>query len=111
MKAVLKPLARVVHLAHYPIHIAVEKLHVEEVAVIIKSKKTAKITVGVVIMLVGSTMATHPVVFIPHVIWDALAYGLHGYGALPLIKIACKHLNLEEIEEKIEKAERESHHS
>lgn len=111
MKAVLKPLARALHVAHYPIHIAVEKLHVEEVAVIIKSKKTAKVSVGVVIMLIGSTMATHPVVFIPHVIWDAMAYGLHGYGALPLIKIACKHLNLEEIEEKIEKVERESHHT
>jgi len=96
-------IAKAIHQANYPIHILVERFHVEEVAVIIKSKKTAKITVGIVLMLVGSTMATHPVVFIPHVIWDAMSYGLHGYGALPLIKVACKHLNLEELEERAEK--------
>lgn len=101
MKAVLKPLARAVHIAHYPIHIVVETLHVEEVAVLIKKKKSAKVAVGVVLMLTGSMMATHPVVWLPHFIWDTFAYGLHGYGALPIIKIACKHLNLEDIEEEV----------
>lgn len=100
MRTVAKHAVRVVNILVQPVQRAVDTFHCEKVAVLFKSKKTAKVSVGVVIMLVGSTMATHPVSFIPHILWDALAYGLHGYGALPVIKIACHHLNLEDLEEK-----------
>jgi len=61
-------------------------------------QKTVKVAAGVTIMLTGAAMATHPVTFLPHFLWDALAYGLHGYGALPVLKILCSHFDLEHIE-------------
>ena len=64
-----------------------------------KKKKTIKVCIGTGIMLVGSTMATHPLSIVPHIIWEAIAWGLHGYGALPIIKVLCSHLDLENIEE------------
>lgn len=99
---------KALHVATFPIHAAVERFHHPHVAKVFKSKKAAKVSVGVTIMLVGSTMATHPVAWMPHVLWDALAYGLHGYGALPVIKILTHHLDLENIEEEVkEEVERD----
>lgn len=45
---------------------------------------------GLALMFAGSTMATHAdevlrVVHVPHVAWDALAYFLHGLGAIPFV--------------------------
>jgi hypothetical protein len=96
---------RTLHIIVFPVHIVVERFHCPQAAVFLKSKKTAKVAVGVCIMLVGSTMAANPVAFLPHAVWDALAYGLHGYGALPVIKILCKKLDLENLEEESEKHE------
>lgn len=49
------------------------------------------ISVGTALMLTGSTMAVnaHDILksmpFIPHVVWDATAYFLHGFGSLPVM--------------------------
>jgi hypothetical protein len=83
----------------YPVTAVVEAVHGDKLKHAVKSKRTTKVFIGVGITLVGSTMATNPVSFVPHVIWDALAYTLHGYGALPVIKILCERLNLESIDE------------
>jgi hypothetical protein len=64
-----------------------------------RKKKTVKVCIGTGIMLVGSTMATHPLTIIPHIVWDAIAWGLHGYGALPIIKVLCSHLDLENLDD------------
>lgn len=100
MHPAIKATAKVVHVAVIPVTLVVDyahkgAVHTSELA---HSKKVHKVVIGVVIMLVGSTMATTPVAFIPHVVWDAIAYGLHGYGALPIIKILCKKLDLEHLE-------------
>jgi len=50
------------------------------------------IATGLSVMLLGSTMginasewiATMPV-HVPHPLWDALAYGLHGFGCIPVL--------------------------
>lgn len=52
-----------------------------------------------VIMAGGAAMAVNPVSFVPHFIWEAVAYGLHGYGALPIIKILCAKYDLEHLSE------------
>lgn len=48
------------------------------------------ITVGTGLMLTGSAMAINAqdvlaIVHVPHVLWDALAYFLHGFGSLPVM--------------------------
>jgi hypothetical protein len=45
------------------------------------------ILIGVAIMLTGSTMATQAdhVQAVPHSVWDALAYLIHGIGSLPIL--------------------------
>lgn len=95
-----------------PVHYVVETGHNVSKAKIFKSKRHAKVGVGVVLMLSGSALATHPVTFLPHFIWDALCYLLHGYGSLPVVRILCERVNLETLEEvkkeerKMEKEER-----
>lgn len=48
----------------------------------------AGIGLGLSIMLTGSHMALHPWDGMAHVLWDALAYGLHGFGSIPILKHA-----------------------
>jgi hypothetical protein len=81
------------HVATLPVQYLVKRIPCPH------KKKTVKVCIGTGIMLVGSTMATHPIAIIPHIIWDAIAWGLHGYGALPIIKVACSHLDLENLGE------------
>jgi hypothetical protein len=92
----MKRIALVVHVAVYPVTYVVDVLHVKQ---IIKSKKTVKVSIGLFLMGVGATMAINPWSAIPHVIWDALAYGIHGYGALPIFKIVSKKLDLEHLDD------------
>lgn len=96
MKKFIIQTHRVVHIAIVPVTFVVEKLHVRR---IIKSKRGAKVVIGIGFCLTGSTMALYPITAVPHVIWDAVAYILHGYGSLPMIKLACEKLNLESIDE------------
>lgn len=45
------------------------------------------LVLGMLMMAVGSYMATHHETLAPHVwhwCWDCLAYGLHGFGAIPI---------------------------
>lgn len=46
------------------------------------------ISLGTTLMLTGSFLATHgenAPHFLPHVVWDALAYFIHGIGSLPIL--------------------------
>ncbi len=40
---------------------------------------------GGVVMLAASTMATTHQNFVPHNVWDAVAYFTHGIGAIPIL--------------------------
>jgi hypothetical protein len=47
---------------------------------------------GLSVMLLGSTMGINAAdwiaslpVHVPHPLWDALAYGLHGFGCIPVL--------------------------
>ena len=98
MKAILsKYVVRPINVLIHPINLASEIMHGNRVQRIVHSKRLLKVTIGFSIMLTGSTMATHPVEMIPHILWDAIAYGLHGYGSLPAIKLLCQYFNLEDI--------------
>jgi len=49
------------------------------------------VLIGITIMLIGACMATHAHYFldfipIPHAVWDAIAYFLHGVGAIPILE-------------------------
>lgn len=88
-----------IHESEMPIHALVERLHRTRLVRIVRSKRASKVCIGVCITLVGSTMATHPIAMIPHFIWDAIAYTLHGYGAIPVIKIFCEKFNLESLDD------------
>jgi hypothetical protein len=43
---------------------------------------------GFLLCLTGSFLATHPglVESVPHVVWDAFSYSIHGIGLIPLAK-------------------------
>lgn len=45
-------------------------------------------SLGVCLMLTGSNMALHHWEAVPPVVWDALAYGIHGVGSIPVLKHA-----------------------
>ncbi len=45
-------------------------------------------SLGWSLMLTGSHLALHPTDTIPRVLWDAIAYGVHGLGFIPLAKHA-----------------------
>lgn len=97
-KVIVIHFVKTIFILTYPIHLITEVIHGKRFQHLIHSKRVVKLTIGGFIMLTGSTMATHPVEFIPHIVWDALAYGLHGYGALPMIKIFCTRLDLETLD-------------
>jgi hypothetical protein len=52
---------------------------------------TTKMTLGVIILMTGSYMSYHPLLIIPHFMWDGIAWAVHGYGALPIVYVARKH--------------------
>ena len=81
------------HVATLPLQFAVR--HIPNP----RKKKTVKLMVGVVIMLSGAAMAKYPWHLVNHIVWDALAYGLHGYGALPWVKVMCHKFDLENLEQ------------
>lgn len=93
MKTALVHVHKFSNVAIYPIRLVVRHIPCP------RKKKTVKIVSGVVIMLSGAAMATHPLAIVPHFLWDAIAYGLHGYGALPILKILCAKFDLEHIED------------
>jgi hypothetical protein len=38
---------------------------------------------GTTLMILGSSLATHPSEALPKALWDAFAYGIHGIGFIP----------------------------
>ena len=93
MKAALVHVHRVTHVATLPIQFVVRRIpHVGK-------RKAAKMGAGVVIMIVGVVVAKNPFHLVNHIIADLIGYGLHGYGALPFIKILCARFDLEHIDE------------
>jgi len=90
--------AAVYHIILYPLHWSARKVKHHR-------KRVVKLGLGSVIALSGAFMAAHPWGAVPHFVWDGLAYGLHGYGALPFVKLGCKFLDLEDLEDRKEKNE------
>jgi hypothetical protein len=93
LAGVNKPVRRVAavyHLLLLPIHFATRKVKHHR-------KRVVKLSLGATIAAVGVLMASHPWEVVPHLLWDGVAYGLHGYGALPFVKLGCKFLDLEDI--------------
>lgn len=48
-------------------------------------RHAAAMATGAGLCALGSFMATNPVAFVPHVIWDAVSYSIHGAGLMPLL--------------------------
>lgn len=61
--------------------------------------------VSVTVIMTGSFLASVPQTYVPHFLWDAFAYFLHGLGAAPIIdKLWHKdEKEAEEVEERIRK--------
>lgn len=53
-------------------------------------RRKIEVAIGLVLMMVGSTLAVNAVSWcpthVPHPVYDMVAYGLHGFGAAPIIK-------------------------
>jgi hypothetical protein len=50
-------------------------------------KHTIACSLGCMVMLAGSGLSVlHLDVVLPHVVWDMLAYFIHGCGAIPIVK-------------------------
>ena len=52
--------------------------------------KVAHVSLGVVLILTGSTLATITWPGVPHVVSDALAWLVHGFGSAPIIDAVLK---------------------
>ncbi len=78
------------HTAHVPFALAVHHLP--------RGKTVGKLTIGAGIAYTGAFLARVPVDFCPHILWDTVCYGLHGYGALPFIKLLTRLIDLENLE-------------
>ncbi len=98
----MRVIHRIVHIALTPVSAAVDSCHPLRKAKIFKKKRHAKLAVGTVFILGGSFAAAHPIGFVPHFLWDAGCWLLHGYGALPVVKVLCEKYDLEHIEEACE---------
>lgn len=94
MKKALIFIHGAVHVIHLPFHHAVRVLPAP-----LKSKRATKVVIGICISCTGSAIALHPIEIVPHIIWDAIAYTLHGYGAIPVVKILCEKFNLESLDD------------
>lgn len=57
-------------------------------------------TVAATVVLTGSFMATHPLHFLPHFLWDGLAYTIHGLGAAPIAEGVLRRLAAKKGEQK-----------
>jgi hypothetical protein len=100
-------LRRFLHRIHPVVHVLVLPvvLVTNRFSALRRNKKATKMSIGTIIMLTGTTMATHPVGWMPHFLWDAIAYSLHGYGLIPFLKVVClmsPKLDLEHIDEEDE---------
>lgn len=40
------------------------------------------------VLFSGAAMATNPVHFVPHFLWDGISYTIHGFGAAPFVERA-----------------------
>lgn len=48
-------------------------------------RHAARISVGTFFALFGAFLATHPAEWMPHFLWDAVAYGIHAVGMAPVL--------------------------
>lgn len=76
MKSVVKAMAR-------PVHLVADGIH----RVLPHNKKHSKLVIGGAMMLTGATLASIHQGYIPHVLWDAFSWLLHGIGAAPIINL------------------------
>lgn len=61
------------------------------------NKRTVKCSLGGVVVLTGAYAAQHPVEFMPHFVWDAFSYALHGWGLVPILKVSAAIIDLEDV--------------
>lgn len=97
VSALVRVIHPVVHVVTIPVVHVATILH--QRFPLVGSKKAKKCSIGGVLVLLASYGATHPVGFVPHFLWDALCYGLHGYGLTPFLKVICLKFDLESIDE------------
>lgn len=84
---------RVAHVATYPLQIIVRSVPSS------RRRRAVKLGAGATIMLLGVVIAKNPMHLMNHIFADVIGYGLHGYGAMPFIKILCARFDLEDINE------------
>lgn len=95
---------KAVHKAAFPVLFLVEEFHDIKRAKLFKRKRHAKIAVGMVFIAGGSAIS-HLHIILP-IFWEAFGWLLHGYGALPIIKVLCEKYDLEQAQDEIEAIER-----
>lgn len=79
---VLRLLSRPVHgVVHFTVGLL--PAHIQE-RVKKHHRHMAHSTIGIVLVLLGSFMAAHPAEWMPHAMWDGVAYLIHGMGAVPI---------------------------
>jgi hypothetical protein len=94
---IMKVVRVVVHVASVPAHRAYDYVH-NHIPQSVKERWTVhhgRAACGSVMMLVGSIMATNTPAWLPHFLWDAVAYGLHGFGSAPVFKLVCIKLHID----------------
>jgi len=91
---------KAIHKAVFPVLFLVEEFHDIKRAKLFKRKRHAKIAIGMVFIAGGSAIS-HVHIFLP-LFWEAFGWLLHGYGALPIIKVLCEKYDLEMVKDEVE---------
>ena len=73
----------VVHLLSLPVEKVVEKVKVVKE----NHKNGFAIVLGTIVLLTGAFLASVHQDWVPHFVWDAGAYGIHGLGIAPIAKV------------------------
>lgn len=66
-----------------PVHVVSDALH----RIKPHNKKHSKCLLGLVLMILAANIASMHQSYIPHFIWDAGAWLIHGLGAAPIINL------------------------
>jgi hypothetical protein len=94
---------RLLHSLSYPVHALVHgATHLLPPKLRAKVEKhhrhMAHSTIGGLLVMGGAFMATHPADWMPHFLWDATAYFIHGMGAVPIFN-TLSHVGVELLRE------------
>ena len=83
-----------INLLSKPVHFAAEAAHKVKPV----KKEHRHVAYGMILIVIGSTMATsapHFEIHLFHALWDGVSYSIHGFGCAPIFKVIAQKFKVE----------------